>query len=65
MKRDHQQAIEEIEGQHQKAIGEKDAAIALLNDDLKNRKYENLGLQGELRSADSWLAKMLRSLFFR
>ena len=45
MKRDHQRAIEEIEGQHQKAIGEKDAAIALLNDDLKNCKYENLGLR--------------------
>ena len=31
------------------AIEEKDAAIALLNDDLK---YENVGLQGEIRAKD-------------
>ena len=31
------------------AIEEKDAAIALLNDDLKNCEYENVGLQGEIR----------------
>ena len=31
MKEDHEQAIEE-----------KDAVIALLNDDLKNREYENV-----------------------
>ena len=60
MKRDHQQASEEIEGQHQKAIGEKDAAIALLNDDLKNCKYENLGLQGEIRARDQQIAALQR-----
>ena len=40
---------EEIQEKHQQAIEEKDATIALLNDDLKNRKYENVGLQGEIR----------------
>ena len=47
---------------------QKDAAIALLNDDLKNCEYENVGLQGEIRakkSADSRLAKTLRGLSFR
>ena len=34
MKEDQQQAIEE-----------KDTALALLNDDLKNREYENVALQ--------------------
>ena len=38
MKKDHQLAIEEFQGQHQQAIEEKDATIALLNDDLKNRE---------------------------
>ena len=36
MKEDHEQAIEE-----------KGAAIALLNDDLKNREYENVALQAQ------------------
>ena len=36
MKEDHQQAIEE-----------KDAAIAWLNDDLKNREYDNVALQAQ------------------
>ena len=31
--------IEEIQEKHRQAIEEKDAAIALLNDDLRNRKY--------------------------
>ena len=39
-------SIEEIQEKHQQAIKEKDAVIALLNDDLKNREYENVGLQG-------------------
>ena len=41
--------IKEIQEKHQQAIEEKDATITLLNDDLKNRKYENVGLQGEIR----------------
>ena len=44
--------IEEIEGKHQQAIKEKDATIALLNDDLKNREYEIVGLQGEIKAKD-------------
>ena len=44
--------IEEIQKKHQQPIEEKDAAIALLNDDLKNREYENLGLQGEIRAKE-------------
>ena len=51
--------IEEIQENHRQAIEEKDATIALLNDDLKNREYENLDLQGEIR------AKTLRRLSFR
>ena len=39
--------IEEIQEKHQQAIEEKDAAIALLNDDLKNREYKNVGLQAK------------------
>ena len=41
--------IKEIQEKYQQAIEEKDATIALLNDDLKDRKYENVGLQGEVR----------------
>ena len=51
--------IEEIQENHRQAIEEKDATIALLNDDLKNREYENLDLQDEIR------AKTLRRLSFR
>ena len=39
--------IEEIQEKHRQAIDEKDA-VALLNDDLKNREYENVGLPGEI-----------------
>ena len=51
--------IEEIQENHRQAIEEKDATIALLNDDLRNCECENLGLQGEIR------AKTLRRLSFR
>ena len=51
--------IEEIQENHRQAIEKKDATIALLNDDLKNREYENLDLQDEIR------AKTLRRLSFR
>ena len=39
--------IEEIKEKHRQAIEEKDAAIALLNYDLKNREYKNLALQAQ------------------
>ena len=54
MNEDHQQAIEEIQGQHQQGIEKKDAVIALMNDDLQDRdnqiqaiKYENVALQAQ------------------
>ena len=39
--------IEEIQGKHQQAIEKEDAALALLNDDLKKCEYENVALQGQ------------------
>ena len=39
--------IEEIQEKHRQAIEEKDAAISLLNDDLKNREYDNKALQAQ------------------
>ena len=33
---------------------------ALLNDDLKNREYENLGLKGEIREKDQQKAALQR-----
>ena len=44
--------IEEIQEKDQQAIGEKDATTGLLNDDLKSREYENVGLQGGIRAKD-------------
>ena len=38
------QALEFTNEAHQQAIEEKDAAIGLLNDDLQNREYEDVGL---------------------
>ena len=52
--------IEEIQERHREAIEEKDATIALLNDDLKNREYENVGLQGEIRAKDQQIAALQR-----
>ena len=60
--------IEEIQEKHQQAMEEKDAIIAMLNDDLKNHEYENVDLQGEIRAKDQqirYLAKTLRRLSFR
>ena len=39
--------IEEIQEKHQQAIEEKDAAIALLNDDLKKCEHDNVTLQAQ------------------
>ena len=38
---------EEERQAHQQAIEEKDAAIPLLNDDLKNREHDNVALQAQ------------------
>ena len=40
-----QQLTNKMKEDHQQAIEEKDTAIALLNDDLKNRKHDNVALQ--------------------
>ena len=37
--------IEEIQEKHRRAIEEKDAALALLNDDLQSREYNNVAFQ--------------------
>ena len=50
--------IEEIKEKHRQAIEEKDVTIALLNDDLKNREYGNVGLQGEIRAKDQQIAAL-------
>ena len=50
------QVVEITNEAHQQAIEEKDATTALLNGDLKNRKYEKVGLQGEIRSKDQQIA---------
>ena len=42
-----QQLTNKMKEEHQQAIEEKDAALALLNDDLKNREYENVVLQAQ------------------
>ena len=52
--------IEEIQGKHQQAVEEKDTTIALLHDDLKNREYENVGLQGEIGAKDQQIAALQR-----
>ena len=43
----HQQEILRLNEEHKQAIEEKDAAIAVLNDDLQNREYENVALQAQ------------------
>ena len=52
--------IEEIQGKHRQAVEEKDTTIALLHDDLKNREYENVGLQGEIGAKDQQIAALQR-----
>ena len=42
-----QQLTDKMKEDYQKAIKEKDAAIALLNDDTQNREYENVVLQAQ------------------
>ena len=42
---EQQQEILRLNEEYQQAIEDKDAALALLNDDLQNREYENVALQ--------------------
>ena len=51
-------AIEKIQEEHQQVIEEKNVTIALLNGDLKNCQYENVGLQGEIRAKDQQIAAL-------
>ena len=51
-------SIEEIQEKHGQGIEERDATIALLNDDLKIREYENLDLQGQIRAKDQQIAAL-------
>ena len=51
---------EEIQEKHRQAIEEKDATNVLLNDDLKNREYENVGLQDKIRAKDQHIAALER-----
>ena len=41
------QALEGTNEAHQQAIEEKDAVIALINEDLQNREYEHVALQAQ------------------
>ena len=43
----HQQEILRLNEEHRQTIDEKDAALALLNDDLQNRENENVALQAQ------------------
>ena len=52
--------IEEVQEKHRQAIEERDPEIVLLNDDLKNREYENVGLQGEIKAKDQQIATLQR-----
>ena len=42
-----QQLTNKMKENHQQAIEEKDAAVALLNDDLENHEYKNVALQAQ------------------
>ena len=42
-----QQLTNKMKEDHHQAIEEKDAALALLNDDLKNREHDNVALQAQ------------------
>ena len=43
----HQQEILRLNDEHKQAVEEKDAVIALFNDDIQNREYENVALQAQ------------------
>ena len=42
-----QQLTNKVKKDHQQPINEKDAALALLNDDLQNHEYERVALQAQ------------------
>ena len=53
------QTLEITNEAHRHAIEEKDAAIALLNDDLKTREHHNVALQAQ-RCIEEPVTKMSR-----
>ena len=57
---DRIQALEFTNEAHQQAIEEKDVVTALLNDDLKNGEYKNVGVQVEIRAKDQEIAALQR-----
>ena len=57
---DRIQSLEFTNEAHQQAIEEKDAVTALLNDDLKNGEYKNVGVQVEIRAKDQEIAALQR-----
>ena len=44
---EYQQEILRLNEEYQQAIEDKDASLALLNDNLQNREYENVALQAQ------------------
>ena len=56
MVEEHQRAIREREN----VIEEKDAAIALLNDDLEDLEHENCELQNEVERLQEWYVPYLQ-----
>ena len=52
--------MEKIQEEYQQVFEEKDATIALLNDNLKNREYENVCRQGEIGAKDQQMATLQR-----
>ena len=62
-----QRLTEKMKEDHQQAIEEKDAALALITDDLQGCdnqiqaiQYQNVGLQGEIRAKDQQIATLQR-----
>ena len=49
--------VEKIQKEYQQAIEERDAELALLNDDLQAIKYENAGYQGEIHANDQLIER--------
>ena len=47
--------VEKIQEEQQKNLQERDAALALINNDLQAIKYENVGLQGEIHANDQYI----------
>ena len=58
-----QQRVDKKKEDHQQAIEEKDAAIALLSDYLQNRQYENVALQAQKNVHQAQLQRCQDQLF--